>query len=183
MQITSKREFFAKWRAGLLGNRTELWTDPYDVWEAINGGLDKVGFREIGRAGGGAWELVPAAEFMTTYDRWVQAKRTFIMDGSVPNEKRTLQGEIARTYRGLEGYLDTQGTLAMRPAMAAGHMKTCGGALVMALLDRYMDDNSREDLQMLLDLYPDATIEFTCFSCDVGMFLNRNTIFWETRNY
>jgi hypothetical protein len=53
----------------------------------------------------------------------------------------------------------------------------------LALLDRFMDPNSRADLDALLDLYPDAAVEFSCFSVNVGIFPARNTIFWETRNY
>lgn len=46
-----------------------------------------------------------------------------------------------------------------------------------------MDPSSQQDLDDLLDLYPDATIEFTCYDIDLGVIPNRNTIFWEVRNY
>ena len=56
MQIRSKAEFFRLWEAGVLGNRTNLWRDPQDAYDS---GAPEIGFREIGRAGGGAWEKVP----------------------------------------------------------------------------------------------------------------------------
>jgi len=180
MIIRSKRQFFELWEAGVLGNRTNLWHDPEVV---LASGAPEIGFRELGFAGGGAWEKVPIDRFLETYQRWRDAGRRFVMDDGCPDWCRTLQGEIGRTYRGLEGWLDTVGQLPMRPAAAAGHMRPCSGATTLALLHRFMDPVSLDDLWALLDVYPDATIEFSCFAVDVGVFPNRNTLFWETRNY
>jgi hypothetical protein len=105
------------------------------------------------------------------------------MDDGCPDSERVMQGEICRTFRGLEGYIDVGATLPMRQAAAAGHMKNYSGSTVRYLLDRYMDPSSIDDLYALLDLFPDATVEFTTFRVDVGVFPNRNTLFWETRNY
>ena len=71
----------------------------------------------------------------------------------------------------------------MRKAMAAGCMRHCSPAEVVVLLQTYMDPSSRDDLEMLLEMYPDATVEFSCFDIDIGVYPGRNTIFWETRNY
>jgi len=190
MIIANKAEFFRLWEAGVLGNRTRLWHDPVEAWkwgliEAAKSDKDvEIGFREVNKSGGGGkWQKVPWREVRTTAAQWKKEGRTFIMDDGAPDDKRTLQGEVCRTIRGLEGYLDVSGDLAMRPAMAAGRMRHCSAAMVLALLDHFMDPSSRDDLDGLLELYPDATIEFSCFSVDVGIFPNRNTIFWETRNY
>ena len=180
MKIQSKHEFFTMWKQGLLGNRTNLWTDPFEAFES---GAKEIGFREIGKAGGGAWEKVPYQDVWFTADLWRLAGRKFLMDDGAPDWCRTLQGEICRTYRGMEGYLDTIGELPMRPAMKAGHMRHCTYATCKALLEKFMDPSSRDDLDALLELYPDATVEFSCFDIDTGVFPGRNTIFWETRNY
>jgi hypothetical protein len=106
------------------------------------------------------------------------------MDDGAPDDCRTIQGEICRVpHLGLTGYLDTVGKLPMRPAMAAGHMRHCSALTTLSLCDRYMDPSSRDDLDILLELYPDATIEFSCFGRNVGVFPHRNTLFWEVRNY
>lgn len=105
------------------------------------------------------------------------------MDDGAPDHKRTLQGEVCRTERGLQGFLEIGGHLPMRQAMAAGLMKHYGYLQTKLLLDRYMDPSSRDDLDALLERYPDAAIEFTCFSVNAGVFPNRNCIFWEVRNY
>ena len=180
MKISSKAEFFHLWKAGVLGNRTNLWDDPQ---RAFDSGAPEIGFRELGKSGGGAWTKVSRNHVFDTAREWTNLGRRFILDDGCPDELRILQGEICRSCRGLEGFLDTTAKLPMRKAMAAGHMRHCSGATVLALLDKFMDPSSQDDIRDLLDLYPDATIEFSCFSVDVGVFPGRNTLFWEVRNY
>lgn len=180
MKITSKAQFFRLWKAGVLGNRTNLWERPED---AVASRAPLIGFREIGKSGGGSWTRVSRDQVYETAQQWRRLGRKFICDDGAPDESRVLQGEICRTIRGLEGFLDVGGRLPMRQAIAAGHMRPCTGATILALLDKFMDPSSRDDLFDLLDLYPDATIEFSCFTVDVGVFPNRATMFWEVRNY
>ncbi len=71
----------------------------------------------------------------------------------------------------------------MRITMAAGLHRHCGYLQTKVLLDRYMDPASRDDVDALLERYPDATIEFTCFTVNVGNIPGRNTMMWEVRNY
>jgi hypothetical protein len=191
MRIASKQQFFLLWEAGVLGNRTRLWRDPQEAhfWgmqQKLGILKPEIGFRELrktGTAGAGAWEKVPWHRVLETAERWKAEGRQFIMDDGAPDDKRTLQGEVCRTYRGLEGFLEVGGKLPMRPAMAAGLMHHYSYAATKALLDRYMDPSSRDDLDALLELYPDAAVEFSSFTVNVGIFPGRNTIFWETRNY
>jgi len=185
MEIRSKTEFFQKWKAGLLGNRTNVWYDPEEAWAAPKPSWNhqkEFGFREH-RAGGGTWVRVPEEKFWETVREWQAAGRVFTIDDVCPDWHLTFQGEVCRTYRGLEGLLDTTAKLPMRKAANAGHLKPAGGAVTLALIHKFMDPSSQDDLWDLLDLYPDATVEFSCFSVDVGVFPNRNTLFWETRCY
>lgn len=186
MRIRNKVEFFALWEAGCLGNRTRLWRNPQEAFEwARANNHQGIGFREIrtGGAGAGKWEKVPWCKVLETARRWQAEGRNFIMDDGAPDEYRTLQGEICRTTRGMEGFLEIGGKLPMRPAMAAGLMKHYTYLQTVLLLNKYMDPSSRDDVDAIFDLYPDAAIEFTCFSVDAGIIPGRNTIFWETRDY
>lgn len=225
MRINSKRQFFELWEAGVLGNRTALYRTKEQVREAIlYGRIQQVGFREIGRTGGGAWTRVTRSEFSANgqrpfvlvnkwfigrvneiFDEWTVLGRTFLMDNGVPNDKTTMQGEVVRTYRGLESFLCVRDVLLrnqamwnasssltyslgpglppMRQTIAAGLHRHRGEVETNVLLDRYMDPSSRDDLRDIMDLYPDAAVEFTCFSVNVGNLRARNTIFWEVRNY
>jgi hypothetical protein len=181
MKIVSKREFFRLWEAGVLGNRTMLWRD---IDDAMASGCPLIGFREMGRAGGGAWALVGRDDARDMAMVWKKAGRQFIMDNSVPNERSVLQGEVCRTFCGLESYLAIGRALPpMRISMREGRHQHFGYVQTTALLTHFMDPSSRDDLDALLELYPEATVEFTTFDVNVGHLPGRNTIFWETRNY
>ncbi len=181
MKITSKQQFFDLWRAGVLGNRTQLWDSPLDAFAS---GVATIGFRQIGTAGGGAWCRVPRSEVLKTALDWQEAGRKFIMDDGVPNERSTIQGEVCRTFRGMESFLAIgHGLPPMRQTIAAGLHRHYGYLQTRVLLGHYMDPSSRDDLEALLELYPDATVEFTCFDVNVGNIPGRNTMIWETRDY
>ena len=184
MEIRSKAEFFRLWEAGVLGNRTRLWRNLDEcLVDCRRFGIQEIGFREIGKTGGGAWEKVATAQVPATVDKWRAAGRQFIMDDGAPDEHRTMQGEVCRTFRGMEGFLAVGSNLPMRQAIAAGHMRSCSYLTTLTLINKFMDPSSREDFEALMELYPDAAIEFTCFRINVGVFPGRNTIFWEIRNY
>lgn len=185
MRITSKAEFFALWEAGALGNRNALFHNAKDAWRS---GYPLLGFRELRRGGAGAgkWQRVTRDAVYATAAQWDEEGRRYLIDsGTYPctDTNITLQGEVCRTVRGWEGYMGLCPGYAMRPAMAAGLMKPYQGPAVLALLTRWMDPSSMEDVRELLDMYPDATIEFTCFDRDTGVIPGRNTLIWEVRDY
>lgn len=188
VEINNKREFYKLWREGVLGNRTNLYDSFEEAAKAqAHKPWDKqrYGFREIGRSGGGKWELgTNFYDAKLTADRWIKEGRKFIIDDSVPNHKSLMQGEVCRTEKGLQSFLAIgYGLKPMRLTMAAGLHKHRGYLETRLLLEKFMDASSRDDLDQLLELYPDSAIELTCFDIKVGHFPNRNTIFWETRNY
>lgn len=185
MKISSKREFFEKWHQGILGNRTRLTQDPQIawMWEAKD-----YGFRMSPRGvGGGAWAGVPRCLFWDTVMEWdyQYGIKSYHIDNRVPDEKQTLQGEICRLCVPPFGYSGTIGAtkLPMRVAMANRLLIPRSAAETIVLINTFMDPSSRDDVDAIFDLFPEATIEFTCFSCDVGNIPGRNTMFWEVRNY
>lgn len=181
MKLRYKAWFYEAWEAGLLGNRPHLFRDASI---AFGSGFPLVGFRELGRTGGGKWQRVAHMDVLETAKQWKSEGRKFIMDSATypaDDSHITLQGEICRTYRGWEGLMGYTPNLPMRRAFPL--MRQVRGAEVLVLLNRWMDPSSQDDLRDLLDLYPDATVEFTCFDMDTGCFPGRNTIFWETRDY
>jgi hypothetical protein len=179
MRITSKAQFYDLWTKGVLGNRTRVWTN---VEDALKSRCPQIGFREVGRGGGGAWESGSRADARDTAARWTRLGRRFIMDDGAPSSHAILQGEVCRTFEGLQSYLAVgHGIPPMRISMARGMHTHRGYLATKILLDEYMDPSSRDDLDSLLELYPDHTIEFTSFDIDVGNIPNRNTLIWETR--
>lgn len=188
MEIRSKREFYELWRAGVLGNRTLIW-DTIEEALDYRPKLHKFGFREIGKTGGGAWELAAREAAKGTYLRWKREGRKLIIDGSVPNNHSVLQGEVCRTFKGMESFLcertdlNISGLPPMRITMSQGLHRHRGYLETKLLIEKYMDPSSRDDLDILFEKYPEAAIEFTCFDINVGVFPHRNCIFWEVRNY
>lgn len=191
-EIRSKRQFFELWEAGVLGNRTRLWRTPDDAWQwvktkktRIDSPEPMIGFRELrrpGTTGAGKWEKVPWYQMWSAAERWRAEGRDFIMDDGAPNELTTLLGEVVRTERGMVGYL-ARVALPMRQALTPEYARQYSYLETRLLLERYMDPSSRDDLDAIFELFPDAAVEFACFSVNVGIFPGRNTLFWETRNY
>lgn len=181
MKITSKRQFYDLWQAGVLGNRPRTWEC---IEEAITFGATRIGFREIGKAGGGKFELAESQpDALRIAKEWDREGRRYNLDGGVPNDRVQLQGEVCRTIRGLEGFLAIRSGTHIRAALAAGLFKSYGSILTHAFLAHYMDASSRDDVDALLELFPDAAIEFACFPINVGVIPGRNTIIWEVRDY
>jgi hypothetical protein len=181
MKISSKAQFYYLWEQGVLGNRTNIYRNPVEAFKAK---FPYYGFRQLASAGGGKWERVERKDFWITYSEWVKLDVPFIMDSATYPavfKDITLQGEVCRTFRGWEGFMGYTPGLPMRKAFP--FMRAVSGSEVLVLFDRWMDPSSQDDLRDLLDLYPDATVEFTCFTKDVGNIPCRNTILWETRNY
>jgi hypothetical protein len=51
------------------------------------------------------------------------------------------------------------------------------------LLRCVLNDNSYDDLQVLLDEYPDHVVEFSALDACFGTCLGRNAVVWEVRKY
>lgn len=185
MKIESKAEFFRLWNAGALGFKLRTWNDPK---EALASGVAIVGLRQVGKAGGGRLDIVPIAGSMGherlagVVREWTNAGMRFVICEAAPDEHGTLQGEICRTIHGWGGLMGVSNGLRMREAMAAGLLKPRGPAVSRFLVRHYMSPASLDDLDAILDLYPNATVEFTCYG-DHDFGRGRNTIFWEVRDY
>lgn len=180
MEIRTKTEFYRLWEAGCLGNKLRTWRT---IEEALDTEVPVMGLREIGKAGGGAFFVGQRSEVVNMVKDWTAWGRQFMICEAAPDEKGTIQGEVCRAPFGLQGLLGYSNGLRMREALARGVLLPRTGAAVLALLDKYMDPSSQDDLRAMLDLFPEASVEFTCYSCLLGDIPGRNTIFWEVRNY
>lgn len=174
--IRSKAEFYRRWHAGLLGNRPRTWSTP----EALqaSGFAGTVTIRTVGQGGGKTRYRVPVSEALALAEAW-PGQATF--NESAPDDLLLLQGEVARIVGGLYLRYSTTPGLKMQEAMREAH--EARGLLAKALLDVFLAPASRDDLETLWDLYPDAVIEFSAYSRNVGDQPHRNALLWEVRNY
>jgi len=181
MEVGSKRKFYELWHAGVLGNRPATWRS---VEEAVRSGHTRFGIREVGKTGGGKFQIVYGTDaLIEEMRRWRLENRAFSIDGGVLNETVLLQGEMCRTTRGLEGMFAVRSGTDIREAFRRGLFKPKRGLEVYALLQHFMDPSSRDDIDAIWDLFPESVIEFACFPENVGVLPHRNTIIWEVRNY
>lgn len=180
MQITTKTEFFDLWNKGVLGFKLRTWESPED---ALSSGVPSVGFRQLGVAGGGKFEIADPATILATASRWRSAGLRFMICESAPDERGTIQGEVCRGLGGWAGFLGpVVAGRRMRDSIRDGHITPRTPAETRFLLRTYLSPASLDDLDALLDLYPDATVELTAYG-DHDFGRGRNTIFWEVRNY
>ena len=141
--------------------------------------------RYRGRAGGGrAVTHIPADAVTAKIREWAEEgidPELITFHESMPDESLQIQGEVARDVGGLNLSYSVERRQAMREAME--HPSLASGLSARLILEYFLDANSREDIDMLLDLYPDAVIEFGTYERDVGLLPRRNTVIWEVRNY
>ena len=180
-QITSKAEFYRLWNAGALGYKLRTW----DSIEAFRDEPDQppiVGLRQIGAAGGGAFWVGSTSEVWGQISDWQAANRKYTICEAAPDELGTLQGEVCRpAHVGWAGTMGLSRGLRMREAIAKGLLTPRSPAATRFLLKEYLSPASLDDLDAIFDLYPNATVEFTCYELNLDR--GRNTIFWEVRNY
>lgn len=178
--LDTKAKFFTAWSAGLLGYKLRTW-DTLAEFQAEPNKPPICGFRQLGTSGGGAFEMAHGTQAVEeTAAKWTALGRRYMICEAAPDEKATIQGEVVRTERGLEGYLGSS-KLRMRDAIAQGILQPRGWLETRMLIAQHMWPGSQEDLWCLLDSYPDHVIEFTCY--DHRFEPGRNTIFWEVRKY
>jgi hypothetical protein len=180
MQIKTKAQFYALWEAGRLGNKLRTWRDPA---EAYSSGVPLVGFREVGKAGGGKFSMAKREDIVATAHDWRMDGRQFMICEAAPDHRGTVQGEVCEMPGlGLVGMLGLSKGLRMRDAIAQGLLVPRGLAATRLIVRRYMDEGSQAELDRLLADYPGAAVEFTCYEIPVGE-RDLNTIFWEVRHY
>lgn len=161
----------------MLGNRPRTWVGREALAASGYGGPVSIRTAQ-GSGGGKAMYRVPAAEALALTAGWGQAP-TF--NESAPDDRLVLQGEAARMVGGLCLTYSTTPGLAMREALK--NARTASGVAAHAILAAYLSPSSRDDLDALWDLYPDAVIEFSAYECCVGDQRGRNALIWEVRNY
>lgn len=171
----NKAEFYQGWKALRFGNRVRMWAGQEELAASDYGGT--VSARST-VAGGLCVYGVPAEVATSSL---VYAGMAF--NESAPDAHLLLQGELCHDSR-LGGYylFASAEKLPMRKALASSGQHHRGlGALL--LLRAVCNPKGFDMLMELLDLYPDAVIEFGAYSRNLGEIPGHNTVVWEVREY
>jgi hypothetical protein len=176
----SKTEFYERYLKGDFGNRPRSWATWADLLaDGYNG---RVTLRDMA-PGGPCYYGIEVEDLkkgiLPSGCATLSDKR---FNEGMPDEFLTIQGNVWYDL-GLKLEYSCVPGIGHRDAVRQPNMRQAEGLMASSLLKTYLDPNSHDDLRELLDLYPEAVIEFSTYSKPVGVLPNRSTVFWEVRNY
>lgn len=184
--ITNKRQMYALLNAGRLGNTLPRW-GSVGAWRAA-GVCDEFPAWGVQTAtgGGGPYRLhCPTAEVQETCDRFTAAGHQVWISAMVQTRiGQRLMADVTRFPDGLfvRGIVNPTREAEWRRDMPV-HARTYQRTAAKLLLDWALNENSRDDLEILLDRYPDHIVELTAYEKCYGTKQGRNAVTWEVRRY
>jgi hypothetical protein len=182
--IKNKAKFYAEQRAGRCGNYYPQWLSYEELLASGYTGLVNIRDLKSGR------RQQTKERYRVPVSKVPKALRCNGAGvGFFPtprDECLTIQGEYSENG----GWAELRYTHVKLPMLRAFDQQSLRttGAAARYLLRKYMDGPSLETLDELVSQHTDfckvntPTVEFTCYSVSVGI-ENRNTVFWEVRNY
>lgn len=181
--VLSKRDFYRRWHLNEFGNRPGSWNSIEEA-EAAGFQGPLFGVRSTKPMWSGFRRGILWRDRRKVWQEYVdqgEDPSTLRIGQDVPEDKRTLQGHVYRTHRGLDlEYSLKPGTV--RDVMQSG-FERAWGVKAKVILETYMCPSSFADLEAIFELYDGHVVEFTCFSVNVGLIPGRNTVIWEVRDY
>jgi hypothetical protein len=177
----TKGEFYERYLKGHFGNRPRTWATWADLEADTFRG--RVTIRDM-RPGGPCHYGVDVVDLRAgKYPKGCDTLADKRFNEGMPDEFLTIQGNVWLDDFGLKLEYSCEPNVGHRVAVNQPLVRTAERLGALSLLKTYMDWNSYDDLQELLENYPEAVIEFSTYSKDVGVLPLRNTVFFEVRSY
>jgi len=184
--VLTKTDFVQRYNAGEFGNRSPTWNSlqEFEVGLAKWANNDSL-YHLRNRVAGGPTKYNVSEDHYCSALQWmldngVKPQDIYVSE-MCPTHLTQIQGEVMRTHEGLYLYY-SQIKKPMRDSLREGGREAKGLRAKM-LLEYYMDTNSYEWLNTLLDQYSEHVVEFTTLSKCWGTNSGYNTLFWEVRYY
>lgn len=192
--VLTKNDFVRRYGEGEFGNRSPTWdsverffaTDYYK--RMMEGGSPRAStalYHLRNRVVGGPTIYdVPITDLYWRYRKMIAdgtLEQSIYVSEMCPTHLTQIQGEVFQRYDGLYLYYSSV-KKPMRDSLREG-AREARGLVAKTILEHYMDGNSYEWLNLLLDRYPDHVVEFTTLSREWGAVPGYNTLFWECRLY
>lgn len=189
-RITDKRQMYQLLSAGKLGNTIPQFFDR-GVWSRFVGDhVDKYprwGVRDAITANSPRSRLnVPTPEVYRLLDDWFPSGIGFNLS---PMIRRYIQFDCQLDGRTIEWINPRYKTLyeqtphPWRTGFQHWREESDSETIRRALLDTYLWPAAREQLDQLLEKYPDHVVEFSACDCACGLEPLNNMIVWEVRAY
>jgi len=182
--IQSKTAYVERWNRLALGNKLRSWSRFADVPSTEDS------LRIMVRS------TIPGQPLPLTDATYIQVAKfleghataeTLHFNECAPDDEVLFQGELMRGYLGrleFRGCFPKLGVLQrMRDCLEGTCVNHMRGLAVLLMLRRYLSPAAYNDVEELLDTYPDHVIELTAYLHELGWAKGRNVIIWEVRNY
>ena len=191
-EVTTKADFVRRYQAGEFGNASPTWNtfeefqiftkEKYPTLADVVGTQDKYHLRNRVVGGTTHYNLNPRIAFGDWFEFVLKGEdKQWYCSQMAPTHLTTIQGEVQRTYRGLELFYSTV-KKPMRDSLREGG-KQVYGVSASAILRDYLPTKDHEWLMGLLEKYPDHVVEFSTFSREFGTVPGFKTVYWEVRKY
>lgn len=179
--VKNKADFVERYSRGEFGNRSPTW-NSLEEWVEDESlppmKMDCNLYNLRNRMPGGVTRYnLSAAALMTAPAEYYEPN--WYVSAMAPSDKTLIQGEVKRSTNFLE-FRYTLVPKPMREALAQCESRITGMSAKM-LLKEFLDSNSYDWLNFLLDAYEDHIVEFSTFSICWGTLPGYNTVFWEVR--
>lgn len=181
--VNSKHDYYTRYIAGEFGNRLQLW-GTYGEWES-SGFSGPIGIRNRKPDSPFCRYDIPHRLVKTVVDEFISkgcppGDMTF--NEAAPDQDLLIQGEFCINYDGVFELIYSRVKRQMRIALKE-KSEYAHGNHAKTILKHFVDINSYEWMEWLLDAYPGHTVEFSTYCRNLGSIPHRNTLIWEVRNY
>lgn len=170
MTVDTKSQFYPLYHAGQFGPRFRTWATVDDVPDG-----QRVNVRS--KQKGGSFQYGLTKEEARKY---VRGLTDYALNEPAPDDQLLIQGEVYHMEEGWALFYSREKT-TMRKAMSNGVQVYRLSALM--ILKTFLWPSSYDDMMELFDRFPHSVVEFGSYSCQIGDWKGRNTVFWECRNY
>jgi hypothetical protein len=187
-EVKNKEEYYQLYNLGYFGNRALTWNSYDEIIQSGWSGLVCIRGKGIPRADAKFNVAVEnlRAEIEALKSKGISEDR-LRFNQSMPDYALSIQGEVidyTNRFLHINGWELTY-TTVKKPMNEGLREETrfASGLPARMILQSRMDPSSFSDLQTLLEIYPSAAVEFSTYELNVGDTPNRNTVFWEVRDY
>jgi hypothetical protein len=184
--VNSKSDFVRRYLEGEFGNAAPSWNSLAEWWQEEPVPWIRYGrnFHVRNRVVGGPTYYNLDAGILSQF--WPDICRecgehNLYISAMAPTHLTLIQGEVQRGIWGLDLTYSTV-RLPMRDSLRAGATYT-NSLKAQVLLQYYMNQQSYEWLQYLLENYDNHVIEFSVYDCEWGTVPGQNAVWWEVRKY
>jgi len=169
----NKVQHYKLYLKGFYGNKPLAWRNGTEMWDSGYRGLCTVRGRKSNSGVSLRQYGVPAEKARHSPD---------FVNETMPDTALLIQGEFSQHIEHIDLQYSRIKGIPNQQAMSATPSEHARGIKARCILQHFLDPVSYDHVDLLMDCYPQAVIEFSTFRVSVGD-LGWNTIFWEVRNY